>query len=62
MFLYPVPCGLALAGWLYLYVSAGRPFIALGLATLLVGGLVFLMWTWLTRQWPFEVPKEPRTE
>ena len=22
-------------------------------ATLLVGGLVFLLWTWLTHQWPF---------
>jgi amino acid transporter len=53
MWLYPVPCGLALAGWLYLYVSAGWLFIVFGLATLSAGGLAFLLWTWLTSQWPF---------
>ncbi len=53
MYLYPVPCGVALVGWLYLYVSAGRLFVVIGLATLLVGGLVFLWWSWRTSQWPF---------
>ena len=53
IYLYPIPCGLALVGWLYMYVSAGPWFIAFGLATLFVGALVFLLWTWRTRQWPF---------
>jgi amino acid transporter len=53
MYLYPVPCAVALVGWLYMYISAGAMFIALGLGTLLVGGLVFVLWTWWTRQWPF---------
>jgi basic amino acid/polyamine antiporter, APA family len=53
MWLYPIPCGAALAGWLYMYVSAGEWFIRLGLTTLEVGVLVFLVWTWRTRQWPF---------
>jgi amino acid transporter len=53
MYLYPVPCGIALVGWLFLYWSAGPLFIAFGLATLAAGVLVFLLWAWRTRQWPF---------
>ncbi len=55
IFLYPVPCAVALVGWLYLYVSAGKWFIVGGLATLLAGALVFLLWTWRTGQWPFAI-------
>lgn len=53
MWLYPVPCLLALVGWLYLYLTADPPFIVLGLATLGVGALVFLAWSWWARTWPF---------
>jgi amino acid transporter len=62
MFLYPLPCGLALAGWLFMYISAGKWFIGLGLATLLAGALVFALWTRWTRQWPFAATSdaEPR--
>jgi amino acid transporter len=60
MWLYPLPCLLALAGWLYLYVSAGLLFILIGLGTLSVGVVVFLLWSWRTRGWPFDQlpPKE----
>jgi amino acid transporter len=53
MWLYPLPCALALAGWLYMYATAGGLFIALGLVTLFVGSAVFLAWSWRGRQWPF---------
>jgi amino acid transporter len=53
MWLYPLPCALALAGWLYVYAMAGGVFIVLGLVTLLAGALVFLAWSWRTGQWPF---------
>lgn len=53
MWFYPVPCGLALVGWLYLYVSAGLPFIILGLVTLAVGLGAFLVWSARTGDWPF---------
>jgi len=53
IYLYPLPCAMALAGWLFLYWAAGPVFIAFGLATFLLGVLVFLLWTWRTRQWPF---------
>jgi APA family basic amino acid/polyamine antiporter len=53
MWLYPLPCLLALAGWLYLYGSSDLLFIAFGLTTLTAGVLVFLAWSWRTRRWPF---------
>jgi amino acid transporter len=53
MALYPLPCLLALGGWLYLYGSAGWLFIALGQGTLLAGVIVFLLWSWRTGRWPF---------
>jgi APA family basic amino acid/polyamine antiporter len=53
MWLYPLPCLLALAGWLYLYGSAGWLFIGLGLATLAAGVVAFLAWSRRARAWPF---------
>jgi hypothetical protein len=53
MWLYPLPGAAAFAGWLYMYLSAGWLFIALGLVTLLAGALVYLLWSWRTQQWPF---------
>jgi hypothetical protein len=45
MWLYPLPCLLALVGWLYLYVSAGLLYIGLGAATLVAGLMVFFIWS-----------------
>jgi amino acid transporter len=59
IWLYPLPCFLALAGWLYLYASAGALFIILGLATLTVGAAVFVAWSWSTHRWPFAAPAGP---
>jgi amino acid transporter len=42
---YPIPCLLALAGWLYLYVSAPLIYIVLGAVTLVLGIVVFSIWT-----------------
>jgi amino acid transporter len=53
MWLYPLPCLLALAGWLYLYAAAGWLFIGLGLATLAAGVVAFLLWSRQARAWPF---------
>lgn len=54
MWLYPVPCLVALVGWLLLYASSGGLFIAIGAATLTAGVLAFLYWSARTRNWPFE--------
>src|SRR5262249_43946564 len=54
MWLYPLPCAVALVGWLFVYFTNKRAFIVLGLATLAAGVLVFLVWTQRTRSWPFD--------
>jgi amino acid transporter len=59
MMLYPLPCLLALAGWLYMFLATEAKFIQLGLGTLLAGGLVFLIWSKWNRQWPFKAPPIP---
>ncbi len=50
---YPLPCGLVLALWLYLYVASGLLYILLGLATLLAGVVAFLIWARARGGWPF---------
>jgi amino acid transporter len=54
IWLYPVPCGVALVGWLWLYVAAGPVYIGLGLVTLSAGAGVFLLWARRTASWPFQ--------
>jgi amino acid transporter len=53
IWLYPLPCLLALAGWLLLYVSAGVVYIGIGAATLTAGAVAFLSWSARSRTWPF---------
>jgi amino acid transporter len=53
MWLYPVPALVALAGWVFLLLTSGWYLIALGLGTLVLGILCFLIWSWRTRRWPF---------
>jgi amino acid transporter len=53
MVLYPLPCFIALVGWVYLYISAGMLFIGLGLVTLVLGLAAFLVWSHRTGGWPF---------
>src|SRR5579872_1112342 len=53
MALYPVPCLLALAGWLYVYLSSDWPYMVFGALTLVSGVIAFLIWSRLGRTWPF---------
>lgn len=53
IWLYPLPCALALVGWLYMYCAAGLLFIGLGVGTLLLGAGVFLLWARWSGGWPF---------
>jgi amino acid transporter len=53
IWLYPLPCLVALGGWLFVYLSSGWLFIGLGLATLAAGVLVFLPWAGMRGDWPF---------
>lgn len=53
IWLYPLPCFLALAGWLYMYLSADPLYIILGLVTMASGIIAFLIWSKQTGGWPF---------
>jgi amino acid transporter len=57
--LYPVPSLVALAGWTYVYVSAGRTPIIFSIVVLAAGVAAFLVWARIERQWPFG-PKHVR--
>lgn len=51
--LYPVPSVLALAGWVYVYVSAGTTPIVFSLVVLAAGIAAFAVWARVEGQWPF---------
>jgi len=51
--LYPLPCLLALAGWLYVYLSSQWLYVLIGAVTLVSGVAAFLAWSWLRGTWPF---------
>lgn len=53
MWLYPLPCGLALVGWLYLFAASGIIFIRFSFATMAVGSVAFFIWSAVSRSWPF---------
>ena len=53
IWLYPLPPLLALAGWLFLFSTANVQLKNYGVATLLLGLVFFLVWSRLTRRWPF---------
>jgi amino acid transporter len=53
MWLYPLPCLVALVGWLFVYVGMGGLYIAMGATTLVVGLGVFLIWAARRGEWPF---------
>jgi amino acid transporter len=56
MWLYPLPCLVALAGWTFIFVTAEFRVILAGLASLLLGIGAFLIWSKRIQAWPFELP------
>jgi amino acid transporter len=54
MWLYPLPSLIALVGWVFIFATADRSVILLGLGTLSLGAIFFLVWSWYTERWPFE--------
>ena len=51
--LYPVPCVIALLGWIYVYVSASMLSLILSGAWILTGLVVFAIWARVNQCWPF---------
>ena len=53
IWLYPIPSLVALVGWIFIFATSDWKLILLGLGTLAVGAVLFLVWSWRTRRWPF---------
>ncbi|HEX7324556.1 MAG TPA: APC family permease [Rhodanobacteraceae bacterium] len=51
--LYPLPCVVALLGWIYVYVSASTLSLMLSGAWIVAGLVVFVVWARVNRSWPF---------
>jgi amino acid transporter len=51
--LYPVPCVIALLGWIYVYISASTLSLILSGAWILTGLVVFAIWARINQSWPF---------
>ncbi len=56
MWLYPLPSLLALAGWIFVFATSDVRVILFGLSTLLLGVVVFMVWSWRAGRWPFSPP------
>jgi amino acid transporter len=56
IWLYPLPCLVALAGWIFIFATTPWKLILFGLATLGLGLAFFLIWSWRTHRWPFWQP------
>ncbi|HVB87288.1 MAG TPA: APC family permease [Candidatus Dormibacteraeota bacterium] len=55
MWLYPLPVGIAIIGWIGIFISTGRVAIFASLAAAIAGILVYLTRARWARQWPFAV-------
>ncbi len=44
MWLYPLPSGIALLGWLYIFVTSGWNFVGFGLLGLAAGAVAYAVW------------------
>ena len=53
MWLYPVPLGVALVGWLFVFATTEPPVLVFGLGVLAAGVAAFALWSWRARAWPF---------
>src|SRR5712691_3929891 len=60
MWLYPLPSIIALIGWVFIFATTPWPVVVLGLGTLVLGVVFFLVWSWYTERWPF-APAVPTT-
>ena len=53
IWLYPLPLGIALAGWLFVFATTQPPILLFGLGMLALGVAGFALWSWRSRTWPF---------
>jgi amino acid transporter len=61
MWLYPLPAVVALAGWIFVFVSSGTGAIIYGLTSLGAGATIFLVRAALVHEWPFRADHDKRS-
>ena len=54
IWLYPIPCFIALIGWVFVYVTTDAEFILESLGAVFIGVIAYFGWAKATKQWPFE--------
>jgi len=55
IWLYPIPNLIALLGWIFIFATTDIYVILFGLATLAAGCGAFLVWSYFSRRWPFQI-------
>jgi hypothetical protein len=53
MWLYPLPSIIGLIGWIFIFATTPWPVVVLGLGTLALGAIFFLVWSRYYERWPF---------
>lgn len=53
IWLYPLPLGIALAGWTFVFATTEPPILLFGLGMLALGLAGFAVWSWRSGTWPF---------
>jgi amino acid transporter len=56
IWLYPLPSLIALAGWMFIYLTLDREIIKFSLVALAAGVVSFLAWSRGASKWPFTAP------
>jgi amino acid transporter len=56
IWLYPLPSLIALAGWMFIYLTLDRNIILFSLTALAAGVVSFLAWSRSASKWPFTAP------
>jgi len=56
IWLYPLPSLIALAGWVFIYLTLNREIIIFSLVALAAGVVSFLAWSRGASKWPFTAP------
>jgi amino acid transporter len=53
IWLYPLPLGVALVGWVFVFATTEPPILLFGMGVLALGIVGFLVWSRHSRTWPF---------
>lgn len=54
MWLYPLPCLIAFAGWTFIFLTAEFKIILAGILSIILGVIAFFAWSFRKQTWPFQ--------